>query len=130
MSFPKAELGVQYNCSIECKDPEYVHIYSDKPTSLSFSVTRVKWVKVTGAGGEQYGTWTDDVISSAFNLPGVYATNDKIEIYERDDKKGYYRITDVYKNSLQASIQRTSLLQTAQQVLRHILMRLTLPKYG
>ncbi len=96
VSFPKAELGVQYNCSIECKDPEYVHIYSDKPTSLSFAVTRVKWVKVTGAGGEQYGTWTDDVISSAFNLPGVYATNDKIEIYERDDKKGYYRITDVY----------------------------------
>ena len=96
VSFPEAELGVTYSVSVSCKDEKYVKIYSQTPTSVSFNVTRVKWNLVKGPNGEEYGSWKDDIFSSMFNIPGRFCVNDKIKIYERDDKKGYYRIPDVY----------------------------------
>lgn len=96
VSFPNSEIGVTYACSIECSDPAFVGTYGDRPTGLSFTVSRVKWELVKGPNGEEYGSWKDDIISSMFGLPNLYAVNDKIQIYERSDKKGYYRIPDVY----------------------------------
>ena len=96
VSFPEAELGVTYSVSVSCKDEKYVKIYSQTPTSVSFNVTRVKWNLVKGPNGEEYGSWKDDILSSLFNLPVLFPVNDKIQIYERDDKKGFYRIPNVY----------------------------------
>lgn len=96
VSFPKAELGTTYTCSVSCEDENYVKVYSQNPTSFSFSVTRVKWNLVVGPNKEEYGSWKDDILSSAFSLSAKYCVNDKIQIYEREDKKGYYRIQDVY----------------------------------
>ena len=96
VSFPEAELGTTYSVSVSCKDEKYVKIYAQTPTSVSFNVTRVKWNLVKGPNGEEYGSWKDDIFSSMFNIPGRFCVNDKIKIYERDDKKGYYRIPDVY----------------------------------
>ena len=96
VSFPDAELGVTYSVSVSCKDEKYVKIYSQTPTSVSFNVTRVKWNLVKGPNGEEYGSWKDDILSSLFNLPVLFPVNDKIQIYERDDKKGFYRIPNVY----------------------------------
>lgn len=96
VSFPTAELGITYTCNVTCNDPQYVKIYSQKPTAFSFEVTRVKWNPVVGANGEEFGSWTDDILSSLFGLAGKFSTNDKIVIYEREDKPGYYRIPDVY----------------------------------
>lgn len=96
VSFPKAELGTTYTCSVSCEDENYVKVYSQNPTSFSFSVTRVKWNLVVGPNKEEYGSWKDDILSSAFGLSAKYCVNDKIQIYEREDKKGYYRIQDVY----------------------------------
>ena len=96
VSFPEAELGVTYSVSVSCKDEKYVKIYSQTPTSVSFNVTRVKWNLVKGPNGEEYGSWKDDIMSSLFGLPVLFPVNDKIQIYERDDKKGFYRIPDVY----------------------------------
>ena len=96
VSFPEAELGVTYSVSVSCKDEKYVKIYSQTPTSISFKVTRVKWNLVKGPNGEEYGSWKDDIMSSLFGLPVLFPVNDKIKIYERDDKKGFYRIPNVY----------------------------------
>ncbi|MCI7514174.1 MAG: hypothetical protein MSA53_01190, partial [Bacteroidales bacterium] len=96
VSFPEAELGTTYSVSVSCKDEKYVKIYSQTPTSVSFNVTRVKWNLVKGPNGEEYGSWKDDVLSSLFGLPVLFPVNDKIKIYERDDKKGFYRIPNVY----------------------------------
>lgn len=96
ISFPYAELGVVYNCSVECVDERFVNIYSDKPTAFSFSVARIKWNRLKGKSGEQYGSWTDDIFSSLFGLPGNYAVNDRVEVYEREDKPGFFRLVDIY----------------------------------
>ena len=96
VSFPEAELGTTYSVSVSCKDEKYVKIYSQAPTSVSFKVTRVKWNLVKGPNGEEYGSWKDDILSSLFNLPVLFPVNDKIQIYERDDKKGFYRSPNVY----------------------------------
>lgn len=96
VSFPEAELGTTYSVSVSCKDEKYVKIYAQTPTSVSFNVTRVKWNLVKGPNGEEYGSWKDDIMSSLFNLPVLFPVNDKIQIYERDDKKGFYRIPNVY----------------------------------
>ena len=96
VSFPEAELGTTYSVSISCKDEKYIKIYSQTPTSVSFNVTRVKWNLVKGPNGEEYGSWKDDIMSSLFGLPVLFPVNDKIKIYERDDKKGFYRIPNVY----------------------------------
>ena len=104
VEFPNALMGTTYSVAVECTDREYVHIYSDKPTSVAFEVTRVKWNLVKGEKGEEYGSWTDDIFSSAFGIPGKYAVNDKIQIYEREDKPGYYRIPDVYNPYMLAKL--------------------------
>ena len=104
VEFPNALMGTTYSVAVECTDREYVHIYSDKPTSVAFEVTRVKWNLVKGKNGEEYGSWTDDIFSSVFGIPGKYAVNDKIQIYEREDKPGYYRISDVYNPYMLAKL--------------------------
>lgn len=96
VSFPNAEIGTPYSCNIQINDKKYAFIYGEKASGVSFSVTRVKWNLVTGEGGETMGKWRDDIVSSAYGLPGVYAECDRIEFFERDDKPGYYRIIDTY----------------------------------
>lgn len=96
VSFPNAEIGTPYSCNIQINDKKYAFIYGEKASGVSFSVTRVKWNPVIGEGGETMGKWRDDIVSSAYGLPGVYAECDRIEFFERDDKPGYYRIIDTY----------------------------------
>ncbi len=94
VEFPNAATCTEYTCTVECVDKDYVHIYSDKPTSIAFTVNRVKWNRLTGENGEQYGSWTDDIVASVYGMNNF--TNDKVEVYERDDKPGYYRFKDAY----------------------------------
>jgi hypothetical protein len=108
--FPNAEIGKSYDCEILLEDPQYVSSYTLNPVSVSFSLSRVKWNRVYGklvngkwekATAEdpdkvEYGAWRDDIMSSMFGFSSLYAINDKLEIYERDDQPGYYRIQDVY----------------------------------
>ncbi len=108
--FPNAEIGKSYDCEILLEDPQYVSSYTLNPVSVAFSLSRVKWNRVYGklVNGKwekataddpdkvEYGTWRDDIMSSMFGFSSLYATNDKLEIYERDDQPGYYRIQDVY----------------------------------
>ncbi len=108
--FPSAEIGKTYDCTLLLEDPQYVSSYNLNPVSVAFSVSRVKWNRVYGkmvngvwtrtteddADKVEYGAWRDDIMSSMFGFSALYAVNDYLEIYERDDQPGYYRIQDVY----------------------------------
>ncbi len=92
--FPNAAVGTTYTCSISLSDGEYVSKYGLNPVAIDFTVSRVKWNRVYGENGEEYGSWRDDFIAGVFGLEYVF--NDKVEVYERDDNKGYYRLKEVY----------------------------------
>ena len=96
VSFDGTEIGTTYTCEINIEDPLYASLYGERATGFSFSVTRVKWDLVTGPNGETKGKWRDDLFSSLFNLPGTPYAEKDIEIYERADQPGYYRIKDIY----------------------------------
>ena len=103
VSFPDAEIGTTYSCNIQIEDKKYAFIYGEKASGVSFSVTRVKWNLVTGPKGETKGKWRDDILSSAYGIPNRYGEGE-VEIYERDDNSGYYRISNVYSAEYLASL--------------------------
>lgn len=93
--FPTIKQGVKYDCTVKVEGSEYVSSYSQNATHISFSVTCVKWNKLIGDGGETTGLWRDGVFPEWFTVaqPNL---EQAVEIYERDDMPGYYRIYDVY----------------------------------
>lgn len=93
--FPKIKQGVKYDCTIKVEGREYVSSYSQNATHISFSVTCVKWNKLIGDNGATTGLWRDGVFPEWFSVPNPNLEQ-AVEIYERDDMPGYYRIFDVY----------------------------------
>lgn len=85
VSFPEAKMGIEYTCSVRIEDPKYMEIYGTNNTSLSFSVLRANWKKLGT------GKWRDDIFSSLYVVSNKFAEVD-VDIYEREDKEGYYRI--------------------------------------
>ncbi len=99
ISFPDTEIGTTYTCEVNVDDPLYASTYTERSTGFSFSVTRVKWVLVTGPNGETTGKWRDEFITEFYGLgdEGETPNAEKdVEIYERADKPGYYRISNIY----------------------------------
>ncbi len=96
INFPTAEIGTTYKCNISVTDPNYVFVYGDKSVGFDFSITRVKWNQVK-AGSEELAIWTDAIVGPIF---GVAPTAGKCKVYERDDRKGYYRFENPYNNDL------------------------------
>lgn len=96
VAFPDAVEGVKYTCDIRIKDPKYVSIYGPRATGLSFSVIRAGWKLVTSEDGQYTkGKWRDEIISDAYSLPSKSFNpypEIEIEIYERKDIPGYYRM--------------------------------------
>ena len=91
VTFPDTEIGTKYACEINIDDTKYASVYGEKSVGMTFSVTRVKWNRLEGADGETKGKWRDDVISSLFGV--TYANAEvELEIFERDDRPGYYRM--------------------------------------
>ena len=91
VNFPETEVGTKYACEINIDDTKYASVYGEKSVGMTFSVTRVKWNLLTGGAGETKGKWRDDVISSLFGVTNANAEVE-LEIYERDDRPGYYRM--------------------------------------
>ena len=108
VDFPGAEVGKTYNCSIVVKDKKYALLYGEYSNGLDFSVTRVQWDLVKGPNGETKGTWRDDfftaIMGSNIKENGVPNAEKEVEIYERADMKGYYRIKDIYDEAYMAKI--------------------------
>lgn len=101
IQFPQAEIGTTYKCEVNIEDKKYASVYGEKATGFAFSVTRVKWNLVTGEGGETKGKWRDDIITPMFNTANPNAEVD-IEIYERADKPGYYRMNPFTQTLIRA----------------------------
>lgn len=98
VSFPTAETGVTYECTVEITDPAYMNQYSLNAAGFEFSVTRVKWNQVLGPNGETNGTWSDSWFAAIFG--GVNIASSYPEFYERDDMPGYYRVKNPYDKTL------------------------------
>lgn len=95
VKFDKAEVGTTYKCTISIDDPEYVSLYGTNATSLSFSVVRAGWELVKGPNGETKGKWRDDIIVGLYSIQSAtFNPNPEldVEIYERSDVKGLYRM--------------------------------------
>lgn len=108
VDFPEAEVGKTYDCSIVVKDKKYALLYGEYSNGLDFSVTRVQWNLVTGPNGETMGTWRDDfftaMMGSNIKENGVPNAEKAVEIYERADMPGYYRIKNIYDEAYMAKI--------------------------
>lgn len=92
IQFPRAELGVQYKVTVTIDDPLYVATYSGNDTALTMSVVRANWTHL----GK--GKWRDDIFSSIYvNVPNAYAEFD-VDIYEREDQPGLYRMQVFNRN--------------------------------
>ena len=93
--FPTAKIATTYECTLIIEGDEFVSKYSANPCHLSFSVTRVKWNDLVGPNGETTGRWRDGIFPEWFSVtyPNLERT---VNIQERDDMPGYYRIFDVY----------------------------------
>lgn len=108
VSFDGTEVGQTYTCEINIDNPLYASLYGERATGFSFSVTRVKWVLVKGPNGETKGKWRDEFLTEimAGNIKETgtpYGEKD-VEIYERADQPGYYRIQNIYDESYMARI--------------------------
>lgn len=96
----EAELGKKYTCSIKVTDPLYVSAYGLSSNELTINVTVVEWKRLTGAAGEQFGLWRDDLFTSwglmlGAPLAAPYAEKEVV-VYERSDLPNYFRVANVY----------------------------------
>lgn len=92
VSFPNAESGVKYSATLAFTDPEYTHIYSNVPRSLSFSVQRVKWNSIGT------GFYYDDLIAY---WSGVDYDPVEVEFFQSDSDPKSFRIADPYSKILE-----------------------------
>ena len=98
VTFPNTEVGTKYSCEVNIEDPKYAALYGEKSTGLNFSVTRVKWNQVFGDGGEELATWNEVLIGLIFE--GGAPQQGQCKVFERDDRKGYYRFENPYNKGL------------------------------
>ncbi len=86
ITFPDTEIGKEYTINIRIEDPKYISVYGKKETGISFTVLRANWKSIG------IGKWRDDIVSSIYS--GIKYPNAEIEveIFEREDLPGYYRM--------------------------------------
>lgn len=96
--FPSIERGVTYDCTLEIDGDQYASKYSQNSSTIRFSVTMIQWNTLKGPSGETMGKYRDAVFQDWFSISNKNYERD-IEIQERDDKPGYYRMFDVYNAS-------------------------------
>lgn len=117
VSFDPADVGVTYECTVEVNDPQYALVYGTNPTYLTFSLSRIKWNKLEATNGLN-GKWRDDIFSSFTNfnlIDAIYVSGGRfaekdVDVYERDDMPGYYRIDNVYTQDYVESMLITDLM--------------------
>lgn len=82
--------GETYRCSMSISDPEYVPVYGYGSSSVSFSVQMYEWKKMNGEA-----IYRDAFFSDMFSWSGRYLET-SVNIYERRDKKNFFRLENVY----------------------------------
>ena len=91
VSFDGIKTGETFRCSMSITDPRYVPIYTNNTSSISFEIQMFEWVKVQG-----HAIYRDAFFSDMFDWEGRYLENSEVEVYQRKDKKHYYRLKNVY----------------------------------
>ena len=101
VTFDGIPTGKKFYCILSITDPKYASIYNNNLTSISFSVMMFEWNKIEG-----YATYRDGVLYDLFNTDGdaPMLENNQVEVYERKDKKYYFRFKGVYSASYIARI--------------------------
>ena len=96
VSFPNAQMGTTYTCDIDIEDPRYASVYGPDKVTLSISLVLAKWELVTDEKtGATKGRYRDDILGNFASIDNPNANPNpeiELEIYERSDKKGYYRM--------------------------------------
>ena len=98
VSFDDIPTGETFRCSMSISDPKYVHTYGYASSSIAFSVQMFEWKKVEGKG-----FYRENIIGDVLGLDNGYPETE-VEVYERRDKKGYYRLDGVYTASYVARV--------------------------
>ena len=89
VNFPNIQTGVKYFCTLYIDNPKYVSSVADNASSISFAVQVFEWKSI----GK--GVWRDAIFSDMFAWDGRYLESE-VDVYERKDKKGFYRLNNVY----------------------------------
>lgn len=90
VEFDNLPVGERYRCSISITDPKYAQIYGYAATSVSFTVQTFEWTKLKGKAIYREGFFSDII-----NIKETYLETE-VDIYERRDKKGFYRLDNLY----------------------------------
>lgn len=98
VTFDNLPTGERYRCSISITDPEYAQVYGYSSTSISFTVQMFEWTKLNGKAIYREG-FLSDIITLGENY-----LETEVDIYERKDKKGFYRLDDIYSASFIARL--------------------------
>lgn len=91
VSFEGLTTGETFRCTMSITDPRFVPVYGNNTSSISFEVQMFEWEKLDGKV-----IYRDALFSDMFGWKGRYLENTEVEIYQRKDKKGYYRLKNVY----------------------------------
>ena len=98
VTFDEIPTGETFRCTMNITGPEYVHTYGYASSSLTFSVQMFEWKKVDGKA-----IFREDFIADVLGLDTGYPETE-VDIYERRDKKGYYRLDGIYTASYVARV--------------------------
>lgn len=98
VKFENIPTGERYRCSISITDPAYAQVYGYAATSVSFSVQTFEWSKLQGKA-----TYREGFLSDLINIKETYLETE-VDIYERKDKKGFYRLDNLYSAAFLARL--------------------------
>lgn len=99
VDFSDAMLGRKYGLEISVEDPHYAYLYRNMKNTISLSVVRILWNKLDGKA-----KYRDDIFSSKYpTLSGRFAETD-VEIEERDDKPGIFRLVNLYSEQFMEAL--------------------------
>lgn len=90
VEFDNLPVGERYRCAISITDPKYAQVYGYAATSVSFSVQTFEWTKLKGKA-----IYREGFLSDIINIKERYLETE-VDIYERKDKKGFYRLDNLY----------------------------------
>ena len=98
VEFNGISTGETYKCSMSISDPELVPVYGYGSSSVSFSVQMYEWKKMDGKA-----IYRDSFFSDMFDWGGRYSETE-VEIFERRDKKNFFRLKNVYSAAFLARL--------------------------
>lgn len=98
VSFDGISTGERYRCSMSISDPEFAPVYGYTSSSITFSVQINEWVKVKGKA-----LYRDALFTDMLDWKGRHLETE-VEIYERKDKKNYFKLQTVYSAAFLARL--------------------------